>query len=380
MRLVLVTSSLARGGAERVMSLLASFWAEQGKEVTILVLNRGDVTAYPLHPSVKLRNLGVNAEPAGNFLRKWFRNIRKVSALRKAIREIQPELAISFIDQVNVVTLLATRGLGIPVVVSERVDPTQYSIGGIWNTLRKLTYPYADALVCQTGASLSYFQQRMTVKGYVISNPVTLPPAGVVRAQQSSTHSCVAMGRLVWQKGFDLLIAAFARVAERHPEWVLKMIGSGPTKDQLEDQVRKLGLELRVVFTGELADPFPVLCAADLFVLSSHFEGFPNALCEAMACGVPAISFDCPSGPAEIIRDGMDGVLVPAGDVAALSAAMDRLMANDEERARLAARAPEVVSRFSKEKVLAQWEQLFDNVLSKVPQGETRTASANLRQ
>ena len=167
------------------------------------------------------------------------------------------------------------------------------------------------------------------------------------------------------QKGFDLLLEAFSRVAQRNAHWSLKILGDGPLKDQLTVQTKKLNLTERVQFTGALADPFPVLRAADLFVFSSRFEGFGNALCEAMACGLPAISFDCPSGPSEIIRNGVDGVLIPAEDIDALAAAMDELMLNDQERLKLAARAPEVSLRFGIERILGLWERMLNDLLIK---------------
>lgn len=365
MRLTLVIPSLERGGAERVMSILASSWAEKGHEVTLLTLKREVTPAYELHPSVKLRNLGLPGEPAANSLTAAFRQVTRLRALRRAIRESQPSLVISFMERTNVLILAATRGLHVPVIVSERVDPRHYDIGRFWNGLRSLTYRWAAALVCQSRASLIWFEQRMKVKGRVIPNPVPAPKEGTDPPVKSAEgHTMIAMGRLVDQKGFDLLLDAFGQLAARYPDWSLVILGDGPLRGVLVARVHALHLEHQVQFAGEVPDPFSFLRAADLFVLSSRFEGFPNALCEAMACGIAVVSFNCPSGPAEIIRNGIDGILVPPGDVPAMVAALDRLMKDQGERERLASRAPEVMERFSRDKVLLLWEQLFSEVNS----------------
>lgn len=364
MRITLVISSLRRGGAERVMSLLAASWTEQGHEVTLLTLDHGEVSAYPIHPGVKHRSLGLEAE-SRYFLQGMFRNLRRISVLRRAIRESRPDIVISFIDMVNVLTVLATRGLGVPVIISERTSPLRRSIGPVWSRLRKLSYPYADMLVCLTRASLEGFQAMTKVRGTVIPNPAVVVKDGVSAQRIHLTSNVlVAMGRLVPEKGFDWLLEAFAQIANGHPEWSLSIIGNGPLRAKLEEQTKALNLTNKVYFTGELSDPFPALCAADVFVLSSRFEGFPMALAEAMACGLPVVSFDCPEGPREVVRNGTDGILVPVGDVPALAAALDRLMSDPQERARLAARAPEVIQRFSRERVLSLWQQLFEELLS----------------
>jgi glycosyltransferase involved in cell wall biosynthesis len=366
MRLTLVIPSLDRGGAERVMSILASSWAERGHKVTLLTLKREVTPAYDLHPIVNLRNLGLPGEPAANSLLAAFRHVARVRALHNAIRESQPDLVVSFMERTNVLTLAAARGLRIPVIVSERVDPRHYDIGRLWQALRRLTYRWAAALVCQSRASLIWFEQRMKVKARVIPNPVPAPKEGAARVPLKNVQgrTMVAMGRLVDQKGFDLLLDAFGQLATRYPDWSLVVLGEGPLRGELLARARALHLERQVQFAGEVPDPFSVLRGADLFVLSSRFEGFPNALCEAMACGIAVVSFDCPSGPAEIIRHGIDGILVPPGDVPALVDALEHLVGDQDERERLASRAPEVVERFSLDKVLLLWEQLFEELNS----------------
>ena len=360
MRITLIIPSLSRGGAERIMSALANLWAEQGRAVTLLTFDHGDTPAYRLSPVIEHRRLGLLAT-SRNAAQGFFRNLWRVRRLRRAIRESKADVVISFMDITNVLTVLATRGLRTRVVISERIDPSLHDIGRAWSALRRLTYGYADAVVCQTDPALRWVQHRVHINGRVIPNPVVAPMArtGAERGAGAQAPTIVAMGRLVPQKGFDLLLQAFAQIASRHPEWTLKIIGTGPLRAELERQAAELRIADRVQLVGELADPFPLVGAAELFVLSSRFEGFANALCEAMAMGLPVISFDCPSSPAEIIRHGENGILVPAQDVPALASAMDHLMGDAALRRRLASRAPEVLSRYAPEKILALWDELF---------------------
>jgi len=178
----------------------------------------------------------------------------------------------------------------------------------------------------------------------------------------SHKHNLIAVGRLADEKSFDKLLRAFASIAGRKSEWGLTILGEGDKRQELENLRAELGLEGRVHFPGRVSNPFIWLRRADLFVMSSRFEGLPCALCEAMGCGLPAISFDCDSGPRDIIRDGVDGLLVPPRDVPALSRAMDRLMSDDDERARFAARAPEVMDRYNLKSIMLRWDKLFERV------------------
>jgi glycosyltransferase involved in cell wall biosynthesis len=279
-------------------------------------------------------------------------------------------------DIPNIVSLLAAWGTHVPVVITEHTHPAFHYIGWEWQILRRLLYHRAAALVCMTNAVLSWMQERITVRGCVIPNPVQPAPVHAQGPDKSkkteNAHIVVAMGRLSREKGFDLLLEAFSRIASHHRDWKLQILGDGPLRSELEEQAAKLGLRDQIEFTGLVADPFPILLGAGLFVLSSRYEGFGNALCEAMACGLPVISFDCPSGPREIVRNEIDGLLVPAEDVTALATAMDHLMSNPDKRGRLAARAPEVTERFGLARVLSLWDQVFTNLLPGASNAEKR--------
>jgi GalNAc-alpha-(1->4)-GalNAc-alpha-(1->3)-diNAcBac-PP-undecaprenol alpha-1,4-N-acetyl-D-galactosaminyltransferase len=364
-RLTLVISSLRAGGAERAMSHMANAWAARGAEVTLLSFDRADaVPFYPLHPAVRVIGLDLTQEATG-LLDAIANTARRVARVRAAIRKSRPDAILSFLDQVNVVTLLATRGMRVPVVVSERSDPAHAPLKLRWARLRQWTYPWATWVAVQTPEARDYFTNPR-IRTVIVPNIVR--PAAVHSGTTDSTRDVswmTAVGRLGPEKGFDLLLAAFAKIAAAHPDWRLRIVGDGPLAADLDRQSRELGLDGRVQFTGRGSDVVPLLAASDLFVMSSKFEGFPNALGEAMAAGLPVVSFDCPSGPRALIRHGVDGVLVPPEDVDALAHAIERLIQHPAERAALAARAREVTDRFSEEAIMKRWDELLERPLSR---------------
>jgi len=381
MRITLIISTLDGGGAERVATTMANHWAAKGWDVTILTTAFGGQSpCYDLHPCVTHLDLSspqFNRRPGTSLASARLDDLMHdcsqseravlipeaghILRMRRAIVSTSPEAAISYIDLTNICVLVATRGLGVPVIVSEHCDPNHSFLGAGWELLRRRLYPEATYVAVLTDESLGYFSSLAHMRGRIIPNALT--PAVFSHSdevpQQRHGKTLMAMGRLAHEKGFDLLLSAFALVATKHRDWTLEILGEGPIRAFLLSCIQKRGLEERVLMPGFTRRPFAAMRRADLFALSSLDEGFPNVLLEAMACGVPVVSFDCPSGPRHIIRNGVDGVLVPQRDAQAMAAALHRLMGDETERKRLASKAREVVERFGVAKVMSMWEELL---------------------
>jgi glycosyltransferase involved in cell wall biosynthesis len=366
MKIIMVISSLNCGGAERVMSNMANYWADKDWQVILLTMDNGkEPPFYSLHPKINWIPLGVENN-SFNLIQGALNNIKKIKVLRSAIKDNKPEAVISFMDRTNVLTIFACLGLNAQVVVSEHIDPSQHNPGRIWGALRRVVYQYAQAVVVLTDVMGIWFKSFLREDLiHTIPNSVSILDSSSDDIDKNyiftvlSDFKIAAMGRLDPQKGFDLLLLAFAQCIARHPDSILIILGEGNERQSLEELAKNLGIENKTFMPGNVKNPGEILRQVDLFVVSSRYEGFCNVLCEAMALGLPVISTDCPSGPGEIIRDGVDGVLVTPNDVGALAAAMERLMSDEAERKRLGNIAVDVTERYSLEKVMGMWEALL---------------------
>jgi glycosyltransferase involved in cell wall biosynthesis len=360
-RLTLVVASLGPGGAERVVATLANAWARRARAVTLLTLDDGSQPPfYALDPAIRhvpLKVTGVSR----HWSERLTRNFGRIRALRRAIRMSRPDAVLSFIDSTNVLTLCAAWPSRLPVVVSEHTDPKRHPLPAAWKALVRLTYGWAAAIVTPNAETRDLLPPQLRLRTHVIPNPIptALPPPP---PRGGEPRVVVSVGRLSEEKGHDLLLEAFARVAERRREWRLVIAGEGPERPTLEALRDRLGLRARVELPGLVKDVGALLGRADLYVLASRREVFPMALCEAMACGVPPVATEYRPGVREIVHDGVDGVVVPAGDVGALAEAMARLMGDEAERRRLGARAVDIVERYGVDRVLGLWQALLREV------------------
>lgn len=374
-KVTIVVSKLTPGGAERATVNMANCWAARGWQPTILTTSQRDrPVAFALDPRVVHHDIGWRRDPRDDELDRdsldaitsgldvhdpvcdpLFADLVLLTLLRRAIVSTRPDAVISMIDIMNVRMLAATEDLPFRRFVSERCDPWQTDLRS-YEPLRRRLYRRADGVIAQTADAARYFA-RFDAKCHAIPNIVVAPPPG--ERPPRTARTLTALARLVAFKKLNVIIRAFAQIADRHPHWQLDIWGEGPQRAFLESVIDRVNGHGRIRLRGNVGDVYPVLRQSDLFAMASTTEGFPNALCEAMACGVPPVVTDCGPGVREIVRNGIDGVLVQGDGPERFAVALDRLMKDDAERARLAARAPEVVERFSAERVMQKWEEVL---------------------
>lgn len=367
------------GGVERVVSFKASYFADQlGYDVTIIVTEgRGRDCYFPLSNKVKVINFELGFEELwrASFVKKIFLYLtkqRQYKRLMKAeLMRIRPDFTISMLRrEINFLTSIQDGSKKIGELHVNRANYRNFEANES-NVLKRFFAKFwmkslvgklkrLDQLVVLTDKSKASWTELSNVT--VIPDPVTIE----VKSKEVKSEKCskriVTIGRYAYQKGYDLLLQAWSEMEKHYPDWTLDIYGQGD-QTGYRQLMSDLGIDAnRCHLNGPVEDVVGVYQNSSVFVLSSRFEGFGMVLVEAMACGLPVVSFDCPAGPDEIITDGYDGLLVPAGDVHTLAEKLNMLMADEDLRHRLACQARQSAQRYDMASIANQWKTLFEKV------------------
>ena len=322
MRITFITAGLAGGGAERVVSELATEFSNIGNDVSVIIIGSKERKYYIPEEVRVIDCADIYAVPGIGFL-------KRVSKIRKEIKKIKPDICISFNTNVNIYSILSCVGVHCKLVISERNDPFCYPKSKMVRIMRSLLYHMADKFVFQTKEAQQFFSKKIQRKSTVIFNPINqlLPEP----YEGKRTLRIVTACRLEPQKNLKMAIDAFERATINHQEFKFEIYGKGKLYNELLDYINAKGLQDRVFLMGNSTQLYKDILDAYAFVLSSDFEGMSNSMLEAIALGIPTISTDYPSGGARaIIKDGINGILVPLKDTEAMAAALLNLIENPE--------------------------------------------------
>lgn len=354
MRIAFLTASLRQGGAERVISSLSNELAGREHEVIIYTL-RADKSFYTLNE--KVRQIYIQADGKG-----IIKNATIIASLKHRLKVDRPNILISFDSRTLVYSVLA-RIKKLTLVYSERSNPLVYPIKPVWRRLRDMAMNYTDLCVFQTQSVASLYP-KLAEKRVVIPNAIFNPNLKKACLPERRENYISAMGRLDCSiKGFDKIICAFARIEKEFPEIGLKIYGVGKDRDLLENLANRKGIGDRVEIIEGNENAIWDVAKSRLFVMFSYFEGFPNALIEAMACGVPCISSDCDFGPRDIITHGSNGCLVKVGDVDGLEQEMRGILNNQIDADEIGRNGKITSENYALPNIVDQWENCIRTVI-----------------
>lgn len=343
------------GGAERVIAQLANIFCDRGIETIIATLDNEEIF-YRLDERIMIHPIGRQSA------RAYVDKFKRYRALRQYIIKEKPDIVLAMPEEIGIFVIPALLGTKVPVVVSERNNPYVMPWKKVTRLMRRLFYPFAAGFIFQTKQAAGFFSPRIRSRGIILPNPLDLgripePHRGERRKE------IVGAGRLEKQKNFELLIKAFARFYENHGDYKLTIYGEGRQRKELEDLAAALLPKDACSLPGNTTELLERMKGAAMFVLSSDYEGMPNVLIEAMAMGMPVIATNCPAGgPAELIKHGENGMLVPVGDVDRLCKTMQMIAEDAGLADKLGHKAAVIKERLDAEVVAARWREYLDAI------------------
>lgn len=351
-KILFVNSSLTDGGSERVMTLLANELANNDYDVTMVLVREKNKDTYILDEKINCIRFKYGTK------NKVIIALKRIMKLRKIMKDSKFDSVISFMYDINLTTIIASRGLKLPIIVSERANPNARKKNKLYKWFEHKLYLKAKNIVFQTMQVKEMFAADIQEKGIVIPNPVNenLPQ----RFEGKREKNIVAAGRLSEQKNFKMLISSFAKVHEKYPEYKLTIYGEGNMLESLKEQSKNLNIEEYVQFPGYVSDVNLKMRNATMYVSSSNFEGISNSMIEALAMGIPTICTDCPVGGAAMMIDNeVNGILIPVGNEEKLYDSMIKIIENEDFANFISQNAIKIKENYSIKKIADKWEKLF---------------------
>jgi GalNAc-alpha-(1->4)-GalNAc-alpha-(1->3)-diNAcBac-PP-undecaprenol alpha-1,4-N-acetyl-D-galactosaminyltransferase len=358
MKIQICIGTLTAGGAERVVSILSREFVEQGHEVEILLYYD-----RPIHYDIDSR---VKITIEESYIKKsYFSKRNTLSHMiwhRRYVKKEKPDVIISFLAPFNMVNIVAMAGLKIPLIVADRNDPSRVPEKRVIRLLRDFLYRFANGIVLQSENNRRYFPPSVREKSVVIYNPIDLGKYAGAAINTNKEKNIVFVGRIIKQKNPLMLLEAFSNISKDFPEYKLIYYGEGDMRDTVFERAKELDLENKVYLPGAVKNVFKYIYRDSLYVMTSEYEGMPNALLEAMCIGLPVISTKV-SGATDVINNGENGMLIDCGSVYQLTKAMQKMLSDQYLRERSASEATKLTEKLSISEISNCWMTFITKIV-----------------
>lgn len=356
MHIAMLIGSLTKGGAERVLVNLADYFVNKGYRVTMVTQYKWD-NEYPLNDKVKRIISDITAEETTKSRAVNFK--RRFGKLRGIWKEEKPDVILSFIGKNNMMAILTSRFLNIPVAVSVRAEPSEEYYNSWMRFMARHLFAGADGVILQTKRCFEFFPEKVRKKAVILKNPISRAFFRS-RFEGEREKTIVAVGRIDENKNHEMLIRAFAQIAHEFPDYKLIIYGDGDCRNKLIDLSSRLELSERILLPGSVENVADVIYKSRVFVLSSNTEGVPNTLIEAMLMGLTVIATDCPcGGPADLIQNGYNGILTPVRNIDKMIENLQKVLNDLQMADKLGINAAKTSDSFKPEKVYGEWEEFL---------------------